>query len=110
MNLIFFAASLLVSQAFHAPANIPPTANAGEKLVVDANDYVQLDGTASVEPDGIISRYHWVQTAGAPIEIVNPFAAITALNKVSKGIYNFRLTVMDERGGIGTDEVTVIVK
>jgi hypothetical protein len=110
MNLIILAASLFLATAFPKSSNIPPMANAGEDAVVSLPDIIQLDGTASREPDGIISMYHWVQTAGAPVEIVNPGAAITALNNVKKGTYSFRLTVMDDQGGVSSDEVTIQVK
>jgi chitinase len=110
MNLILLTASLLLSSAFSNNGNIPPTANAGEDMVVSGAEFVQLDGTSSREPDGIISRYHWVQTAGKPVEIVNAGAAITALNNIQKGAYSFRLTVMDDKGGVSSDEVRVEVK
>lgn len=110
MNLIILTASLLMASAYSNPGNIPPTANAGGNSVVSSKEIIQLDGTASRELDGIISRYHWVQTAGQPVEIVNSSAAITALNNVKKGTYSFRLTVMDDKGGISTDEVKIEVK
>lgn len=110
MNLILLTASLLLSTSFSKNDNIPPTANAGEDLVVSINEIIQLDGTGSREPDGIISRYHWIQTAGSKVEIVNPGAAITALNNLNKGTYSFRLTVMDDKGGVGTDEMKITVK
>ena len=110
MNLILLTASLLLSSAFSNNGNIPPTANAGEDMVVSGAEFVQLDGTSSREPDGIISRYHWVQTAGKPVEIVNAGAAITALNNIQKGAYSFRLTVMDDKGGVSSDEVRIEVK
>lgn len=110
MNLILLTASLLLSSAFSNNGNIPPTANAGEDMVVSGAEFVQLDGTSSREPDGIISRYHWVQTAGNPVEIVNAGAAITALNNIQKGAYSFRLTVMDDKGGVSSDEVRIEVK
>lgn len=93
-----------------AVKNIPPQANAGEDLVISSKDIVQLDGTASREPDGIISRYHWTQIGGSPVVIANPQAAITALNVASKGEYSFRLSVIDDKGGLSTDEVKIIVK
>ena len=110
MNLILLTASLLLSSAFSNNGNIPPTANAGEDMVVSGAEFVQLDGTSSREPDGIISRYHWVRTAGKPVEIVNAGAAITALNNIQKGAYSFRLTVMDDKGGVSSDVVRIEVK
>ena len=51
-----------------------------------------------------------MQTAGKPVEIVNSGAAITALNNIQKGTYSFRLTVMDDKGGVSSDEVRIEVK
>ncbi len=90
--------------------NIPPQANAGDDLTVSEDALIQLDGTASREPDGIISRYHWTQTGGARLTIANPHAAITALSGAAKGTYNFRLSVMDDKGGVSTDEVKLVVR
>lgn len=90
--------------------NIPPQANAGVDFAVSAKDFVQLDGTSSKEPDGIISRYHWSQISGASIVIANPNAAITGLTGYAKGEYVFRLTVTDEKGAVSTDEVKVAIQ
>jgi hypothetical protein len=90
--------------------NIPPVANAGDDSSISSKEYIQLDGTASREPDGIISRYHWSQVAGTPVVIVNPQAAITAIAGEAKGELVFRLTVTDDKGGVATDEVKLIVK
>ena len=110
MNLILLTASLFLASAYSNNGNIPPTAHAGDDSQVSAKEFIQLDGTGSREPDGIISRYHWIQTAGNPVEIINPGAAITGLNKVQKGTYSFRLTVMDDKGGVSSDEVKITVK
>ncbi|KYP13132.1 PKD domain-containing protein [Flavihumibacter sp. CACIAM 22H1] len=110
MNLILLTASLFLASAYSNNGNIPPTANAGGDSRVSTNDFIQLDGTGSREPDGIISRYHWVQISGNPVEIVNQGAAITGLNKVQKGTYTFRLTVMDDKGGVSSDDVKLTVE
>ncbi len=91
------------------PANLPPSANAGADIRIGSNEFAQLDGTASREPDGIISRYQWVQVSGKPVTIVNPQAAITAVSGVSKGEYVFRLAVTDEKGSSSSDEVKLVI-
>ena len=90
--------------------NLPPQAKAGNDLVLNLKgDIIQLDGTSSREPDGLISRYQWTQISGTPVVIENPQAAITALTLSSKGDYVFRLTVMDEKGGVSTDDVKLTI-
>lgn len=90
--------------------NIPPVANAGADFNITSTDFVQLDGTASREPDGIISRYQWTQIEGAQLKIENPNAAITSLSGYASGSYAFRLTVTDEKGAMSTDEVKITIK
>ncbi|ULQ57319.1 PKD domain-containing protein [Flavihumibacter rivuli] len=89
--------------------NQAPVANAGGKLVFKVSDFAALDGTASREPDGIIARYQWTQVAGSPVQIANPSAAITGLSNIKKGEYVFRLTVIDEKGAVATDDVKLVV-
>lgn len=90
--------------------NLPPQANAGEDLTYSVKEFVQLDGTSSRELDGIISRYQWNQVSGPAVTIVNPQAAITAINGVAKGEYVFRLSVTDDKGSVATDEIRMTIK
>jgi len=93
-----------------AEKNLPPVANAGNDMAITTKDFVQLDGTASVEPDGLISRYHWSQVSGKPATIVNPHAAISAVEGITHGEYVFRLVVTDEKGSSSVDEVSLTMK
>lgn len=116
MKAIIAILSLTSAIGMHQPdpvknnKNLPPQANAGTDQTYSITDFVQLDGTSSREQDGIISRYHWSQVAGAPVTIVNPNAAITAVSGGNKGEYTFRLTVTDEKGAVSSDEVKLILK
>lgn len=116
MKALIIVLSLVSSFAFQndpvkkSAKNLPPVAKAGEDLSISTNDFAQLDGTSSSEPDGLISRYQWIQVSGKPLTIENPKAAITAISGVTKGEYVFRLSVTDEQGSISTDEVKLVVK
>ena len=117
MKAILLAAYVITSFAFSQQQdlvkgvkNAPPQANAGTDLVFSSTDIIQLDGTASREPDGIISRYHWLQLSGTPVNIANQNAAITGIGNIKAGEYKFLLTVTDEKGSIATDEVKVTIR
>lgn len=124
MKSIILVASVLSALAFQlndpikgskpasvfAIKNLPPQANAGEDIHFSLNDFVQLDGTSSREADGIISRYQWIQVGGRAVTIVNPQAAITAINGCTAGQYVFQLTVTDDKGSFATDEIRLTVK
>jgi large repetitive protein len=47
-------------------ANQPPIADAGGRLEVDEGAIVQLDGTASADPEGEALTFSWTQLAGPP--------------------------------------------
>ncbi|MFT4023220.1 MAG: PKD domain-containing protein [Flavihumibacter sp.] len=116
MKAIIIGLSLVSSLAFQpdpvkrADKNLPPVANAGDDITLTSRDFVQLDGTASVEPDGLISRYNWSQVSGKQVRIANPNAAITAIEGASAGEYIFRLVVTDEKGSTGHDEIKLTIK
>jgi hypothetical protein len=116
MKAIIVILSMASTMAIHqngpvkVAKNIPPQANAGADFAVSAKDFVQLDGTSSREPDGIISRYQWTQIGGAHLDIANANAAITGLTGYTKGEYTFRLTVTDEKGAVSTDDVKISIQ
>ena len=93
------------------PPNQPPVAEAGNSIVMTLpTNATTLDGRVSYDPDGSIIRWQWTLISGpaAPV-IVNPNAAVTAVNNLIQGTYSFRLTVTDDAGATDSDEVQVIV-
>lgn len=89
------------------PANKPPTANAGEDQTIEV--ITMLTGSG-VDPEGGKLTYKWEQTGGQPAVIVTPDTATTSVRQLRPGENVFRLTVADEKGATGSDEVKVIVK
>ena len=49
--------------------NSIPIANAGSDQTKDENNTVELDGTASIDPDGDLISYAWLQTAGTSVAL-----------------------------------------
>ncbi|HEY0750125.1 MAG TPA: PKD domain-containing protein, partial [Chitinophagaceae bacterium] len=92
-----------------APANQPPSANAGsDKSITLPTNSVQLNGSGT-DPDGSIVSYTWTKVSGGAATIGSPSSATTSITGLVEGTYVFRLTVKDNAGATGTDDVTVVV-
>jgi hypothetical protein len=88
----------------------PPTANAGvDKNVTLPTNSVVINGSGS-DADGTISSYAWTTISGPNTPTLSGAgtANLTANGLVS-GTYVFRLTVTDNSGATGTDDVNVAV-
>lgn len=90
--------------------NISPTANAGEdKQVTLPVGAVILSGSGD-DPDGTIKTFQWVKKSGpAGGVLVSPTAAQTNITGLVSGTYEYELTVTDNRGATGKDDVKVFV-
>jgi beta-glucanase (GH16 family) len=92
------------------PANVAPTANAGtDKAITLPTNSVVINGTGT-DSDGTISSYAWTQVSGPSTATLsgNTTANLTASALVA-GTYVFRLTVTDNGGATGADDVNVVV-
>lgn len=95
-------------------AGDPPRADAGtDQTLVYEGWQVSLNGSASVDPDGEIRSYRWVQVDGPTVSLSG---AESAFPKFTAPIIDnqnaqivFELTVTDNVGLIGTDQVKIIV-
>ena len=91
--------------------NHPPIADAGADRTVayqdqfnDANGFF-IGGLGGSDPDSHALRFEWRDSTGA---IISTFRGAGILAK-SPGRYTFQLTVFDDRGGSGTDSVTITI-
>jgi hypothetical protein len=96
--------------AAKAVANQLPLANAGDDVVLQLpTNSVGLLGTGT-DSDGTIAGYSWAQVAGPSTVAGLPVSTQNVvLSGLVAGIYQFRLTVTDDKGGIKTDDVLVTV-
>jgi hypothetical protein len=92
--------------------NTPPTANAGLDQTVNAEDRVTLSGSGE-DPDEDPLTYSWAQIGGMPtVELSDPSSAVTSFvapNVDQETDFTFELTVTDDKGATGKDQVAVMV-
>lgn len=82
-------------------------ANAGDDQNVVAGTTVTLHGSATSRPGATFS-FSWSQLSGPPVTLSDPTAAEpTFTAPAESGLLVFRLTVTDDRGSTGTDDVTI---
>jgi len=79
--------------------NDPPVADAGPELSNVPAGTVQLDGSASYDPDGDPITYLWTQEAGTTVTLANPTTSKPSFTAAAGQTYSFRLLVKDDHGG-----------
>lgn len=90
-------------------ANQSPTANAGDNqpLTLPTNTVI-LAGSGD-DPDGTISIYAWTKVSGPAASLSGENSATLTVTNMVQGAYVFGLTITDNNGATGYDEVTVAV-
>ena len=90
--------------------NEPPIAEAGSDRTVSVGTTVQLDGTASRDPEGEQLRFNWAvldKPQSSTAELPNATTARPAFQPDVPGTYRFQLTVTDPEGASATDTVEI---
>lgn len=93
------------------PVNIPPIVSAGsDKSIKLPLNQITLTGAVS-DPDGLSSGLvvAWTKASGPAATIGSPAAISTAVTGLVEGVYIFKLTAKDPKGGTTSDDVTVTV-
>ncbi len=104
------SSDLVTIQVLPAPTPIPPTADAGlDKQITEPDNSVSISGSGK-DTDGTIVTYTWTQTSGPNTPVLTGSAS---QNLVATGLvvgsYTFTLTVLDDSGLTGSDQVIVVV-
>jgi parallel beta-helix repeat protein len=94
-----------------AAVNKPPVADAGNPVTVTLpTNTVTLDGKASADADGAISKYQWKKVSGPAGGVIATATAVkTNITSLLAGTYVFSLTVTDNKNATNTASVTVKV-
>ncbi|MFT6627027.1 MAG: subtilisin family serine protease, partial [Flavobacteriales bacterium] len=94
--------------------NVAPIADAGPNVTEDAGARVELDGTASIDPDGFTLRYDWTQTSGPGVELSGADGPrprfLTPLAVSEPTELSFTLRVEDLPGASDEANVTVSLR
>lgn len=91
--------------------NLPPTANAGVDQTVESLTTVTLSGSG-VDSDGSIATYLWQRLTGPVVTLTNAnsaTASFVAPSVAAPTSLSFRLTVTDDQGDSGTDDIVITV-
>jgi len=90
--------------------NDPPVADAGPDQTGVPAGTINLDGSASFDPDGDPITFQWSQIAGPTVSLSSPTAAKTSFTAAAGNVYSFRLTVKDDQGAQGIARVTITTR
>lgn len=90
-------------------ANIGPNAVAGQDQDIELPlNKVTLNGSASTDPDGTIVQFQWAKLSGpGSPSIITPNSAVTDVVGLEEGVYEFELSVTDDKGAIARDSLLV---
>ncbi|HLO80628.1 MAG TPA: T9SS type A sorting domain-containing protein [Chitinophagaceae bacterium] len=92
-----------------AAVNLDPQVFAGnDTTITGPADSVTLRATAS-DADGSINSYRWSKISGANATIYTPDSSGTGVDGLAAGNYVFKVTVVDNKGAMATDDVNVTV-
>ena len=88
-----------------------PVADAGADQIIecDRNGNVTLDGSSSYDPDGDPITSAWKEVSGTPVNLTVS-GAKAAFKAAPPGVYEFQLTVTDDKGASATDNVVVTIR
>lgn len=92
------------------PINSAPIANAGpDASITLPTNSILLSGTGT-DSDGSIVSYAWNQVSGPSTSTIsNASGASTMVTALAQGTYVFKLTVTDNGGATGSDQVSIVV-
>jgi hypothetical protein len=102
--------SAIIQVTVNAPANLAPSVTVGaNKSIMLPTNTTSLAGSGS-DPDGTIASYQWTKLSGPSIyNIVNPTSPVTDVSGLVQGVYQFQLSVKDNKGATGSAVIQINV-
>jgi gliding motility-associated-like protein len=99
----------VVVSVFAPTVNQPPSVSAGSDISMKLPQNSTTISSNSSDPDGTVDLIEWTKITGPSVNMTNTNTAILSLANLEAGNYTFRVTVTDNEGGTGFDEVNVVV-
>jgi len=93
--------------------NAPPDVIISAPLSVNERTQVNLDATSSIDYDGDIVSYSWVQVGGPQVNLSSSSAEFISFysgNLTQDTVYTFELTITDDSGNTETVTITVTAR
>lgn len=88
-----------------------PVANAGpDKVLTLPSNSLYITGSGTASPGRVIRYYKWSRVSSPGATLYDVSKQTVSIHNMKAGIHIFKLTVTDDNGGIGTDEIQVTVK
>ncbi|CAL1518097.1 PKD domain-containing protein [Chitinophaga sp. MM2321] len=105
------ATDLVTVTVLSSPAR-PPVISVGQDVTIQLpTSSIQLDGSSSYDPDGMIVKYNWSKISGpAGGTITDNTLSNTDATGMQAGTYVFQLTITNNAGTTATANMTVTVK
>jgi dienelactone hydrolase len=89
--------------------NIAPVANAGsDKTISLPTNTLNVTGSGT-DADGTIKYYKWTKISGPYCYVYGVSKPTLQLSQMKAGTYTFKLTVTDNMGATGSDQVTIVL-
>lgn len=92
-----------------ANTNVAPVAEAGPDITIFAPASTATLTGVGIDDDGTIDAYAWEKVSGPTVSLVGTDQPELELSDLVEGTYIFSLTVTDNEGATGEDQVTVTV-
>lgn len=99
-----------VSVFVKRPSNKPPEANAGANQTISLPQTWVILNASNTTHDAKITSYEWVQMNGPTNSIIlNKDQQVANATKLTMGVYQFEVRIMDESNNNATSRVTITV-